>query len=265
MAARWTQYQLSELGLDSLLFAARVAAPVFSAADIVIRPLRTLRVFAAVRAIGGSPITVVRQIWFGRATRESLRIALQAGMSRAVLGRVTVTGNTTALERPCVYAIYHTPWGRAMAHWLRTRTRTALFATGRWEERARTAHLPCDPSGLRQLLRRLRSGGCAAITMDHFSGSADSCAVTLMGRTVQVSTGVARIAIAAGVPIVPVIPRFLNGRIELHLGDTIEAGMKSPAQVTSAMFESFNAELHRDAGGWEGAFSFLSGVPGISS
>ncbi|MDQ6690914.1 MAG: hypothetical protein M3Z18_10430 [Gemmatimonadota bacterium] len=264
MAARNPRFQLSELGLDCMLFVASALAPLLSAADIIVRPIRTRRVFAAVRKTEESPMTVLRQIWFGRATREALRIALELGMSPSVLRRVVITGNTAALGGPCVYAIYHTPWGRVMAHWLRTRPRTTIYATGRWQDRARTAHLPCGQAGLRRLLSSVRSGACAAVTIDHFSSRAPSCAVCLLGRTVQVSTGPARIAHAAQVPVVPVITRFVDGTIELNLGEPIQIGEESPEKITAALFESFNLELKRDPGGWEGTYSFLEESRGRS-
>lgn len=246
-----------EVGLDCLLGTARYLAPVLSASDLILRPVRTWRVVESARRAGRSPFQVLRQIWFGRTTREALRIALQLGLSAAVLKRIVVTGNGAALAGPCVYAIYHTPWGRAMAHWLRGRAETALFATGRWEDRARAAHLPCDRSGLRRLLASLKGGGCAAVTIDHFTTDGTSCTVEVMGRSTGVSTGAARIARAAGVPVVLVAPRFRNGAIELHIGEPIDTGSQSPDGITASLFESFDGEMKQDLGGWEGSYSFL--------
>lgn len=262
MAAKGSLVGLSDLGLACMLFLARMLTPVLSAVDAVIRPSRTMRIVASVRAAGGSPAEVIRQIWFGRTTRECLRIALQIGLSAAVLRRVIVTGNTAALTGPCVYAIYHTPWGRVMAHWLRGRSQTTLFATGRWESRARAAHLPCDRSGLRRLLTSLRGGACAAVTIDHFGSGPSTCDVRMLGRSVSVSTGAARIASAACVPVVLVIPRFRDGALELNIGAPVETVAASPERITRKLFEAFNSEMKRDLSGWEGSYAFLEHAVG---
>ncbi len=257
MLARKGAVRVSQLILSGLLTMARLAAHALTAADLVIRPVRSARVFKAVRAMDGSPFETLARIWFGRATREALRIALRIGLDAAVMSRVALTGNVSAATGPCVYAIYHTPWGRVMANWLKNRPRTALYATGRWESRARSAHVACNPAGLRQVISALKRGENAAVTIDHFTESGSSRAVSFLGRQVRASTGAARIARAAGVPVVPVTARFCNGRLELEIGERLGTGDKTPECVTAELFEAFDRETRRDPGGWEGSYGFL--------
>ncbi|MEX0908402.1 MAG: hypothetical protein WDZ58_01455, partial [Gemmatimonadaceae bacterium] len=182
--------------------ATSLAAPL-AKLDTMLRPRRTARARAALsRARDGRTDGSVelRAIWFTRIAREGLRILLWLGLADAVLRRVEVTGGVSALRGNCVYAIYHTPWGRVLAHWMARQSHGVVLSAQRWMERAGSAHVPCTWRGMRGLVDRVRRGRAAAVTADHFGAAGGrTTAASLLGRDVNVSTGVARIALAAGV------------------------------------------------------------------
>lgn len=244
--------------------ATSLASPL-AALDGVLRPQRSARVRARlVHAHEGKSdgSAELRAIWFTRIAREGLRILLALGFVDAVLRRVEVTGNASALRGNYVYAIYHTPWGRVLALWMARQSDGIVFSARRWLKRAGKAHVPCTWRGLRDLVQRIRCGGSAAVTADHFGSAGNhTTAAWLLGREVQVSTGIARIAVTAGVPIVPVMTRYCAGKLQIAVGAEIAVDKAGVADVTRRMTAAFDVELRRDPSGWEQAHRFLSADP----
>lgn len=68
----------------------------------------------------------------------------------------------------------------------------------------------------------------------------------------------ARIAAAAGVPLVPVMTRYRHGRVEVVLSPAIVVGEVGVAGATCRVAAAFDAELRRDPSSWEQAHRFLS-------
>ena len=241
-----------------------LAAPL-ARLDAVLRPRRTAYARAALSQAhdGGTDGTAeLRAIWFTRIAREGLRILLALGFADAVLRRVHVAGGVGALRGNCVYAIYHTPWGRVLALWLARQSDGVLLSAQRWVERAGRAHVPCTWRGMRGLVNRIRHGCPAAVTADHFgSAGIRTTSASLLGRDVNVSTGVARIALAAGAPIVPVMTRHGGGKLRVVVGAPIPVQRGEVEAATRRMTSVFDAELRRDPSGWEKAHRFLSTVP----
>lgn len=244
--------------------AAALAAPL-ATLDAMLRPQRTTRARAALSQAhdgGTDGAAELRAIWFTRIAREGLRILLALGLADAVLRRVEVTEGAGALKGNRVYAIYHTPWGRVLALWLARQSHGVLLSAQRWTERAGRAHVPCTWRGMRGLVDQVRRGCPAAVTADHFGAAGGrTTAASLLGRDVSVSTGVARIALAAGVPIVPVMTRYCGGKLRVVVGAAIPVHRGGVEAATRGMTSVFDAELRRDPSGWEKAHRFLSAVP----
>lgn len=243
-----------------LVAADRLAQPV-AVVDELLRPLRSARARERLRRLHGGTTdgsTELRAIWFARIAREGFRVMLLLGFAEAVLRRVRVVG-PPRVSGSCVYAIYHTPWGRVLALWLARRSGSIVFAAQRWLDRAGKAHVPCTWRGLRELVRRIKAGSSAAVTADHFdSRPGHSASASLLDREVAISTGVARIAAAAGVPIVPVLTRYRHGRVEIVLGPAIIVSESGVTDATRRVAGEFDAELRRDPSSWEQAHRFLS-------
>lgn len=243
-----------------LVIAERLAKPV-AVLDELLRPRRSARVRARLRSAHGGRTdgsAELRSIWFARIAREGFRVMLMLGFAEAVLRRVHVVG-PPRVNGSCVYAIYHTPWGRVLAAWMARRSDSVVYSAQRWLDRAGKAHVPCTWRGLREVVRRIQAGSSAAITADHFDPRTDhSAGASILGREVQVSTGTARIAAAARVPIVPVVTRFRDGRVEIALGPEIFVGETGVVGATRRVVAEFDAELRRDPSSWEQAHRFLS-------
>lgn len=243
-----------------LVMADRLARPA-AVVDELLRPRRSARARERLCSLhrgttDGS--AELRAIWFARLAREGFRVLLTLGFAEAVLRRVVVAA-PARLSGSCVYAIYHTPWGRVLALWMARRSDAVVLSAQRWLDRAGKAHVPCTWRGLRELVRRIQAGSSAAVTADHFDSLADhSATASFLGREVELSTGVARIAAAAGVPIVPVVTRYRDGRVEVTLGQEIIVSKSSVADATRRVAAEFDAELRRDPSSWEQAHRFLS-------
>lgn len=241
--------------------ATALAAPL-AKLDGILRPARTARARVALsKAREGSTdgSADLRAIWFTRIAREGLRILLALGFADAVLRRVEVAGPASGIRGNCVYAIYHTPWGRVLALWMARQSHGLLLSAERWLKRAGKAHVPCTWRGMRELVDGIRRGQPAAVTADHFgAGGGRVTAATLLGCHVNVSTGVARIALAAGVPIVPVMTRYVGGKLRLVVCDAIPVRHGGLEAATRRMTRVFDAELRRDPSEWEQAHRFLS-------
>lgn len=238
----------------------RLAGPV-ALVDELLRPRRSARVRERLCAVHGGTTdgsAELRAIWFARIAREGFRVMLRLGFTEPVLRRVHIVG-PRRLGESCVYALYHTPWGRVLALWMARRSDAVVFSAQRWHDRAGKAHAPCTWRGLRQLVHRIKTGASAAVTADHFDSRVDrSVAASLLGREVRVSTGTARIAAAACVPIVPVMTRYREGRLEVALGTEISVDDGCVADATRRMTAAFDAELRRDLSSWEQSHRFLS-------
>lgn len=244
--------------------ASSLASPL-AALDERLRPARTKRLraqlfHAHVGLTDGSP--ELSSIWFARIAREGLRILLAMGFAEAVLRRVELIGDARTSKGGCVYATYHTPWGRVLALWLARQPDGALFSAQRWLDRAGKAHVPCTWRGLRELILRVRQGSSAVVTADHFGPAAGHrVAVSLLNRDVHMSTGVARIAAAAGVSIVPAMTQYRSGKLRITLGAEIPVDPSTIADATRRVTAAFDRELRRDLSGWEQAHRFLSAEP----
>ena len=243
-----------------LAVADRLAKPA-ALLDELLRPRRSARVRQRLHALHGGTSDgsrELRAIWFARIAREGFRVMLLLGLSEAVLRRVHVIG-AARVNPSCVYAIYHSPWGRVLALWMARRSDSVVFSAQRWLDRAGKAHVPCTWRGLRELVRRIRDGSSAAVTADHFrSRPGHSVPASLLDREVAISTGAARIAAAAGVPLVPVLTRYRHGRVEVVLGPEVMVGEGGAADATRRIAAEFDAELRRDPSSWEQAHRFLS-------
>lgn len=260
--------KFSDAVVASILAIADTLACPLAVIDAVLRPGVNSRVFSMLRAAkdgrtSGWP--ELKAIWLNRAAREGLRILSTVGFHHAVLRRVTLVGDPSVLSRSCIFAIVHSPWDRVLAHWIHGSRRAVVFATGRWEARAHGAHLPCNWRGIRKLVHHLRTGGVAAVTVDHFVAepSKFSTRASMLGRGVNASTGAARIAAAAGVPIIPVSTRFARGKVQIILGSAMMVSEETVASATRELIKVFDSEVSHDPSLWAGSHKFLaSDFPG---
>lgn len=235
------------------------AAPVLPLTDALLRPRRNFRVCCALRRSGLEPSRELRRIWFARAVREAFRVLAACGLSAALLRRVVVVGNATAMDGPAVLAVYHTPWARLLAHWLSASGRIMLFASELWSSRAAGAHVTSDSRGMRRLVRELRAGRAAAVTIDHFGERGRIMHDTeVLGIPVEACVGAARLAARAGVPLVPVALRWHRGRLEIRPGHRFTVTRQSVGAATGAVVSEFNRALANDISSWSNAHRFLS-------
>ena len=239
-----------------VLAACDVIAPLAALTDAIVRPMRTVRVCRGFASNGIDLWTALSGIWSSRIAREALRMLMAAGLGRAVLDRIVVSGNVAALNRGAVLAICHSPWGRVLAGWISRDGRIALLATNRWSTRATGAHEPASRRGMRRAIGRLQGGRCVAITIDHFS--ADGCKMMFLNRPVRVCDGAARIAALGCVPLVPVVVRKIGGRIDISIGIEIRVTPDTVEAATMASVAALDLAVAHDPSIWADVLEFVS-------
>lgn len=256
--ARWSA-RFGDTIVAAAIHLSSGAALVLSLTDALLRPRRNFRVCCALHRSGLHPSRELRRIWFARAVREAFRVLAARGLTAALLRRVMVVGNATAMDGPAVLAVYHTPWARLLAVWLSANGRIMLLAGERWSSRAAGVHLTSDSRGMRQLLRELRRGHAAAVTIDHFGERGRITHSTdVLGIPVEACVGAARLAARAGVPLVPVALRWYRGRLEIRLGHRFTVTPQSVGAAMGAVVSEFNRALTGDISSWSDVQRFLS-------
>jgi hypothetical protein len=246
--------------IDLAVGVACVLGPAMAVLDTLVRPLRTAAAAAALARLGVSPRRALRQLWTARAVREAFRLLCAAGFESAVFQRIVLRGNADVLRTPAVLAIYHTPWGRLLGRWIARQGGVILLAAPHWSTRAPGAHAPRSREGMRSLLLELRAGRAAAVTVDHFfEGGRVVRETSVLGVPVTACTGAARLAAAAGVPIVPVSFRWTGRTLEVHLGHRFSVTRDAVRVVTAALIAEFDRAVRVDLSAWGNAHRFLSG------
>jgi lauroyl/myristoyl acyltransferase len=98
--------------------------------------------------------------------------------------------------------------------------------------------------------------------MDVFDAATGcSCHGDLLGRSVQVSTATARIAAAAGVPVVPTSVRWSRDALVVHLGSAIDLRTQTVETATREMLAAFERGIRRDPSSWQKLHRFLQAHP----
>ncbi|MBI1807517.1 MAG: hypothetical protein HYR76_10755 [Ignavibacteria bacterium] len=157
-----------------------------------------------------------------------------------------------AVETGCIIAICHTPWARLLAEWCRVHDFALILAAGAWVQRTGHVNVPGGGlSGLRRLVRHLRTGGRAIVIADVFAGSR-CCPVHFLGEDRIASTLPARLAAFAGVPLLAAVPQFQDGRVHLHGGIRlgVEVVRANQREVIQSLLTFFEGEIRRSPSVW---------------
>lgn len=126
-----------------------------------------------------------------------------------------------------------TPLQELYAEWLRDRWGTELVGVG-------------GSYGL--LVERLAGGRLVNIAGD----VPGNLPCTLLGKPAHLAGGPARLAIAAGAPLIPVIPRRRGARLEVTVRDPIDpAGFADEVALTSHIADVLGPEIERQIETWQ--------------
>lgn len=173
----------------------------------------------------------LREIWLARLASKILKWAPKTPLCGSALALVACTVPTNP-DTGQVIAICHTPWAGLLAEWCRRNDFALVLAEGRWIRRSGHVNVQGGVRGLLRLVRHLRGGGRAVVVGDVFSSSR-RCSVRFLGSDRLVSLFPARLAAAAGVPLLGVVPRFESGQVRIGAGPQFSVG-PDPAEQRTA-------------------------------
>ena len=221
------------------------------------------RVWSRLARCDGGSWRALRRIWHARLTRETINAAMRVGLHDAVLRRVVLEEGVLP-PSGCVLAICHSPWGQALARWNATHGGALVKAASRWEGRTGGLRIGDAVGDLRRIMRQLASGGRVALVVDRFT-EGRGIATEFLGAPVHVATGAARIALAAGVPLVPMTARYVRGWIRIAFGRPIDPSMLGVPEAMRCVVRSFETEVRADPAGWDLMLHFARTTPRVKA
>ncbi|MCG6987288.1 MAG: hypothetical protein LJF06_03730 [Gemmatimonadetes bacterium] len=164
----------------------------------------------------------LREVWFAQLMRKVLELVLRTRLR----GPATELVSASAAGAPVsgyVMAICHSPWARLLGAWCGLTRFALVVAPERWERRV-GGHALVRPGvlELRKLVQHLRAGGRAVVIAD-VRASDEGITVPFLGRRRRFWSLPGRLATCAGVPLLPVFPRWERGRLRVDFGPVIRA------------------------------------------
>ncbi len=200
------------------------------------------------RYLSNSPdglYNTLRDIWLTRLMRELFKLSMKMWLRGAAL---TLVNGTLPENRKTGYviAICHTPWFRLLAEWCRDRDFALVLVDGAWINRTGHVNVPGGVSGLRRLVRHLRSGGRAVVIADVFDRSR-CCGVRFFEEKRLASLLPARLAALGRVPLHAVIPSLQAKQLHIRTGPLFIVGTSAVEQqtVTQGLLAFFEQEIRK--------------------
>jgi hypothetical protein len=194
------------------------------------------RVSPCIRQAPGGLRRVLSDIWFAKLLREALSLPLRTSLRSAVVDLVDFQ-----VPAGCVMAICSTPWSRVLAEWWRVSRPGLLIADGPWwAERTGDLAVSSGVAGLRRVVRRTRAGGQAVVHVLAAPRSR-SCRLEFLGAERAVSLLPARLAAAAGVPLVTTVAYFERGYVRVRAAAPLSTEGDQAAVMALVM-----AQLEKD-------------------
>lgn len=193
----------------------------------------------------------IRKIWLARMLRRSLSLFLRTPLRR---GNIALVNCKLSLpqESGCIITICHTPWARLLAEWCRVNNFALVLVGGPWIQRTGKVNIPGGGFiGLRKIVRHLHSGGRVIVIGDNL-GRSRCCPINFLGKECMASILPARLAAAAGVPLLAITPKLQDGMVNLHNGITVgpELIQKNQKEAIQNIFTFFEDEILRSPSIW---------------
>lgn len=250
---------LADAILTTVLWCCEVVAlPAAAAYAVLDHAMQDARVRSRLTRCDGGWWLALRRIWSARLSRECLNTAMRIGLAEAVSRRVALADGQVP-PSGCVLAICHSPWGRALALWNAAHPLALVKAAARWKSRGRAAYVGSGIAALRELHGRLRGGARVAVVIDCFDAD-DGPALAFLGIPVRVGGGAARLARAAGVPIVPTRASLERGHIRVSFGPPIDATSLGVDESMRQVMRAFEATVRADPAAWDHLLPFARGA-----
>jgi hypothetical protein len=187
------------------------------------------------------PGAALRALWFTRIGRELLAFCVRTPLHTAVERRVESAASESG-PVGVVVVMFHSPVDRLLRSW--------CFARGAAEIVHRQTRGIAE---LRRLVRLVRSGGRVVVFVDAAPVS-PGCTVGLFGRRFEITLFPARLAAAAGVPLMPAIFVWTPASLSLRLGETqlVRRGRAAAESASREVIRFFEAQLEKNPELWKG-------------
>jgi lauroyl/myristoyl acyltransferase len=193
----------------------------------------------------------LRDCWFARCAREVLALALRSPLRASALDLVSFE-DAPGQNGGHIIAVCHSPWGRLLSHWCRERGSGLAFAAPGWNRHLGDAHVAGGYRELRRLVKHLKGGGRAFVVVDVFP-QRRGCPVRFLGLDRLASMVAVRLSAAAGVPIIPAVPVFRGGYIEVIYGTANAAPVREErADVVRSLLEFVETQIRACPASWHG-------------
>jgi hypothetical protein len=190
----------------------------------------------------------LRACWFAYAVRELLPLVLRTSLRKAALARVFLDRSRLPAGG-VVIATIHPSWTKLLSQWCREH-RVLVLVRGGWSHELGEAAVGSRFEDLRRIIGSLREGGVLFVAADAFVDR-EGCFVPFLGELRHASLLPARLARAAGVPIVAAVPVFHDGRITLATGSTLRAhAARDEDAVTRAVMADLEKLILEHPAAW---------------
>ena len=192
--------------------------------------LRSLN--ACILRAPAGPRRTLEEIWFVTIVRAVSKALIRTPLRSRIIELID-SDLAHSLPPGCVIASCHTPWTWLFLEWCRVHDFAMVVAGANWIERR--APLQAADGGfapVRRLMRHLQSGGRVLILADGHASS--RCRpITFLGTQRTASLFPARLAAAAGVPLLVAIPVLDRGRVRAVQGPRLQVGRDGDEQAVA--------------------------------
>jgi len=141
----------------------------------------------------------------------------------AIVQQVSIEGEDRGLAAGRLIALFHSPGDSLLARFAASQNLALVLANKGMAPLLGDLYVRRNRTGLRKLVRHLKTGGRVAIMMDWFAEEGD-CAARFLGVPVRVRSGAVRLAACARVPVVPLVTTYARGCLRLRFGPVIPVG-----------------------------------------
>lgn len=190
-------------------------------------------------------------IWYSRLVRRILSCLIRTPIRKNILQLINFNIPIPA-DQGCIIVTCHSPWKKLLTHWCVEKKFALLIGGGKWTDRRRV--IQRKGAGITELLdivKYLQLSGRVITNADVFNNLND-CPVKFLGNDHNASLFTERLAILAKVPIITVIPKLSDTRIEFTVGPQFLANdSKSKSTTITAQIISFiESEIESNPSIW---------------
>jgi hypothetical protein len=186
-------------------------------------------------------------IWHVRLVRRMISFLVRTPLRRDILQLIDLNIPIDRYQG-CIIMMCHTPWKRLLTEWCLEKNFALIIGTvKRTDRRWAILREGAGSFELHELVKYLDRGGRVIVMADVFN-NLKNCPLKFLGNDYNASVFAERLAILAKVPILTIIAKFSNARIEFAEGPRFfTEGLKSTStKLTAEIISFFEKEIGND-------------------